>query len=302
MDDYTLDMDRPDSDSSRFTFRKVTTHLRPPRLAVLLKQDLSYWQQACLSIHRWTSQVWGGRYVPIIPTDGNSISEPFWRILETFDPDYLFHYQPIGLDLKDHDSDRYADFVDRFATDLTDEEEEVTPEHRNQAERQVRDVLVDGLELSSSLEEKIVERFNPFHRKSVVCRRARGRSGVSHPLTDVTEIASSSDLEDTHFFDLSALPIELRLLTTSAIGDSSGLTEGVSDRGVDPEVQEITLDDLDSLLQKAWEPKRNDLRFPYDLTNLHCASAYRIFTRAEDPDVVVFGSSLEDYDQVKNLV
>lgn len=234
--------------------------------------------------------------MPIIPTDGHSIAEPFWKILEAFDPDYLFHYQPVGQDLKNHNSDRYADAVERFAAGFTDEGEEMTSELKKQAEKKARDKSIDGLEVSSSLEDKIVKRLNPFHRESVICRRSKGRTGVPHQLTNVTEIASSADLEETHYFDLSVLPAELRLLATSVIGDSSGLIEGISERGVDPEVQEITLNNLDSLLQKAWDPKRNDLRFPYDLTNLHCTSAYRShITRVEEPDVIVLGSSLEDY-------
>lgn len=68
--------------------------------------------------------------MPIIPTDGSSIEEPFWKILEAFDPDYLFHYQPVGQDLKRHNPDRYADLVDHFATNFTDDGEEVTAEIR----------------------------------------------------------------------------------------------------------------------------------------------------------------------------
>jgi hypothetical protein len=53
------------------------------------------------------SEVWGGAYNFIVPTDGNTIKEEFWAILERYDPDYLYQYRYTLSDLKYADPEMY---------------------------------------------------------------------------------------------------------------------------------------------------------------------------------------------------
>ncbi len=49
----------------------------------------------------WLCTLWGGQYSLIVPTDGQTIAEPFLDLLEAFDPDYITVYQRSGRDLED---------------------------------------------------------------------------------------------------------------------------------------------------------------------------------------------------------
>ncbi len=73
--------------------KTIHVRLRPVRIAVLIDETDSSWRGTCLSIIELASQIWGGRYSLIIPTDGQRIREDFWVLLQAFDPDYLYPYE-----------------------------------------------------------------------------------------------------------------------------------------------------------------------------------------------------------------
>jgi hypothetical protein len=74
-------------------FRSVGTRLRPARLAILVDLKDPDWMHTCLEVIEWTTRVWGGWYSIIVPTDGFTINDCFFEILEYFDPDYIYVYQ-----------------------------------------------------------------------------------------------------------------------------------------------------------------------------------------------------------------
>jgi hypothetical protein len=52
-------------------------------------------------------------YSCIVPTDGKTISEEFWRLLEDFDPDYVYTYRKTMIDIKASRPDECNAWVQR---------------------------------------------------------------------------------------------------------------------------------------------------------------------------------------------
>jgi len=68
--------------------KRITTKLRPHKLAILVLKNKD-WRDHCLKVIEAYSQIWGGAFNLIIPTDGEKIDEKFWFLLENYDPDYI---------------------------------------------------------------------------------------------------------------------------------------------------------------------------------------------------------------------
>lgn len=69
----------------------INTSLRPHRVATLIFKEAD-WREKCLKLIESYSQIWGGAYNLIIPTNGEKIDEKFWVLLKKFDPDYIATY------------------------------------------------------------------------------------------------------------------------------------------------------------------------------------------------------------------
>ncbi len=63
------------------SFKTINASVRPARVAVLVDRSDEDWQDTCLHVIEFFSQIWGGAYNLIIPTDGKTIDERFWTIL-----------------------------------------------------------------------------------------------------------------------------------------------------------------------------------------------------------------------------
>lgn len=75
--------------------KKINTGLRPAKVATFIFKGFG-WREKVLEVIKTNSQIWGGWHNIIIPTDGKSIDESFWVLLEVFDPDYLTIYNETG--------------------------------------------------------------------------------------------------------------------------------------------------------------------------------------------------------------
>ncbi len=87
--------------------KKLFTAVRPPRVACLVNQDDDDWQQTCMRIIEFFSRVWGGAHNIIIPTDGQGLTESFWKVLEAYDADYIYYYLQTGKDFKARNPEAY---------------------------------------------------------------------------------------------------------------------------------------------------------------------------------------------------
>lgn len=68
-------------------------------MAFLVNPENADWQEQLDAIWKFNQERWGGRYNPIIPTDGASIKEGWWRFLRETDPDYVFSTVSLSKDL-----------------------------------------------------------------------------------------------------------------------------------------------------------------------------------------------------------
>ena len=84
----------------------VEVRHRPRRLAFLLDVDESS-EERFNEIADFNVSCWGGRYNPIIPLIEGKITEPYWRLLELIDPDILYTYHDLNIEL-----------IKRISTDL----------------------------------------------------------------------------------------------------------------------------------------------------------------------------------------
>jgi len=68
---------------------------RPHRVAFLI-DPRHVTRERLNEIFAYSISRWGGRYHPIVPTDGQTIAEPYQRILQAVDPDTVIHDVALG--------------------------------------------------------------------------------------------------------------------------------------------------------------------------------------------------------------
>lgn len=74
----------------------IYIHKRPTKIVFLIKPDQNDWEEQIDAIWDYNQVKWGGRYNPIIPTNGEIIEEEWWIFLEKIDPDYVISVSPIN--------------------------------------------------------------------------------------------------------------------------------------------------------------------------------------------------------------
>ena len=97
--------------NENFSYRTIVTGLRPPKVATLICTKDEDWIDTSIRIIEYYSQLWGGNYNLIIPTDGKKIDDIFLDILKEYDPDYIFRYSKSLLDLKYIDNNKYLEII-----------------------------------------------------------------------------------------------------------------------------------------------------------------------------------------------
>lgn len=173
--------------------KKLFTAVRPPRVACLVNQHDDDWQQTCMRVIEFFSRVWGGGHNIIIPTDGNTISDPFWKILEAYDADYIYYYLQTGTDFKARNPDEYRARLEKEVKNYLNGQ----PFHD---EKQARD-YVDGLlqhEMftpapTPEFGEAIRNRLSPFHLLGDVIRGLWADVPVRDPLTSIPTLLKGCD-------------------------------------------------------------------------------------------------------------
>ena len=69
---------------------------RPIKIAFLVNPQQSDWQGQIDAICDFGQDKWGGRYYPIVPTDGTLIGADWWHFLGELDPDYVISVFPLA--------------------------------------------------------------------------------------------------------------------------------------------------------------------------------------------------------------
>jgi hypothetical protein len=106
---------------TQLDFKTLLVGVRPARVAVLVNVEDRDWQHTCQRIIEVFCLTWGGAHNIIVPTDGNTISEPFWDILKAFDADYIYRYCKTLFDLSYSAPDQYTNIIQQNLQQWLDE-------------------------------------------------------------------------------------------------------------------------------------------------------------------------------------
>ena len=209
-------------------FKTIFASVRPARVAVLLDRSDPDWQETCLRIIEFFSSLWGGKYNIIVPTDGETISAPFWDILETYDPDYLYEYKKTLKDLKSARPEKYNEILDRetdkFISTSSGADRQAT---RETIDKQLENKFVSRFGVSQKLENEIKQRLAPFYLPNYIVQAGGITAGSSPPfsLTAVTTILSNCE----HPTEIVSLAVSCknipRLWCAASVGQMHGSYE-----------------------------------------------------------------------------
>jgi hypothetical protein len=169
--------------------KRIFTGVRPARIAVFVRTDDPHWQATCIRIIEFFSATWGGGYNIIVPTDGKTIEEPFWSLLDVYDPDYLYLYYYSGDDLRINEPENYERWVDKHLEQyiaggpVSDREAA-----RRDIDEQLRNSSVfPGPE--SDLQQKLIKALAPFHIGQHAFEKSVGvGSSPSFPLAPLVKL------------------------------------------------------------------------------------------------------------------
>lgn len=280
-------------------FKTVLASVRPVRIAVLIDQQDEDWQATCLRVIEFLSTVWGGSYNIIIPTDGTSISETFWQILDAFDPDYFFFYYKTGADLKINHPEKYKEWLEKTTqnylsnTDATD---------IDNARLHIDERLLEHHftpDLPETLQLQLKKRLAPFHFKNHAIEQGIGVGAKArYPLAPLANVLPNTE----HAKQLmryrplygGVFPLWLASIT-GLTGDSFG--EIISAQNMVP----FECDNYEALKfvmrnGKLDSNSEEDTITPFDLTNVNL-SLYRSKNASpyRGPLVVVTGDTVFDF-------
>lgn len=304
---------------SELFYRNVTSAVRTPRFAVLVSKSEKHWKSYVNGIVQSFSQVWGGEHFIIIPTDGKTIDDTFWKILEAYSPDYIGRYIPSLMDLKVADPKAYEAVKERHRKgwQLPDEEFE---KHWNE---QVKSANLKGLDVDKVLSEELKNRLSPFYfTDHIVKENVFSNSALGYPFTHIEHIVESAKDRPTEIFR----PLEVddssyKLLTLSRAGalsddyaqvlESKGFTINTLPNGSDTfrmldYVEALESNEYDSHWRRTFSNVDNDgeyppedfvSKLPFSLSLLHLGKFYRHATHRdwEESILVIIGDTMDDY-------
>ncbi|MFN8139103.1 MAG: hypothetical protein U0R49_04825 [Fimbriimonadales bacterium] len=166
-----------------------------------MPSESEYWQEQYLDAIQWATTQWGGWFSILIPTNGDSIREEFYKIAQKFDPDHIVRYTPVFGDLQRWNPEEYRARADNEMSRLlaphdSDTQTGIAEEIRRQLNassfslppisQQVRDRLFevsgfsDGQIIGVSLSQKSIVSFEAVE----VLRVAQARLPIITPLME----------------------------------------------------------------------------------------------------------------------
>ncbi|MER5521281.1 hypothetical protein [Streptomyces sp. NPDC002763] len=293
------------------TYQNITATVRPPRCAIFINKNSEYWQTAVNVAIAQASQVWGGRYFLIVPTDGEKIEGKFWELLESYSPDHLAVCNLTFTDLEEANPEKYGE-VKRFHRNSERTEDWSDAEFEDWFTGSAAQSQVDELTISHALSEELVYRLSPFHHSDAIDQHLTSTSGFGYPFTKIAKIISAT----TRHIGLVRLPPVIgdptfKLLIHSETGvGSDKYIEEISEAGFVtkrlPDTYKLT--DVLNHVQGSQRPYSGeheqphlDEHFlpntPFGLSMLHLGQYYRADTHRSDkePIVVVLGDTVEDF-------
>jgi len=180
----------------KLSFKTVHASVRPARVAILVDSSDPDWQHTCLRIVEFYSQLWGGAYNVIVPTDGISIDERFWSLLEAFDPDYIFRYTKSLEDLALSYPDRYNEILEKQVDASVAQSGFPTRDAAKiDIDKRLRNTWISKFDVAQTLHQEIKARLTPFWFEQWVVDAQPITAGSVPPfhLTNITKIITSTE-------------------------------------------------------------------------------------------------------------
>lgn len=230
------------------SYRNVTLTVRTPRLAVLIDKEEPQWHAHVEGIIQAFTQTWGGEYFIIIPTDGKTIDEKFWEILEAYSPDKIGRYVPTLPDLEDADPILYQKIKEQHKIAWSLESDEDFEKTWNS---QVNHSKIGSLELSKELLEELKNRLAPFHNRDyIVNENVRRGQPLGYPFTDILNILEyANDKPEKITIPKPLTNKELRLIASSRTGAvTQHFIDEIKRKGVADNSYPSSLNDKDYVL------------------------------------------------------
>lgn len=304
-------------------YRNISMAVRSARLAVLIPKDDPCWKSVVLRVFEWFSKVWGGGYFIIVPTDGKTIDDVFWKILKDYDPDYIYSFKPSFLDLENSNPSEFVQSYDKYVKQY----KSVSPE---MSDDDIRNRIRNGFSLmereeftiEKELQEKIKQEIAPFHfEDNVVGPIVFSDSSVGYPLTSIETIMNYGLVEKIWVLD-PIRNIDCALMVHSNWGIyNKPFYEKLEKLGVqiDHIPNTIALNDLlemaiqnkisDGCIQikkslaglqgsDRWYPEEDITKFTPYKTSLFHLQKYLINHGPDfynEPDILVFGETIQDF-------
>lgn len=300
-------------------YRNIASSVRTPRYAVFINNNDKYWRTYIDGIIQCFSQVWGGEYFLIIPTDGKTIDDKFWEILEAYSPDKLGKYVPNLNDLREADPKQFELIKEqhRKAWDLQDEKE-----FEKTWEEQVKQSHYDSLQISNELSEELKNRLSPFYfADHIISENTMRDSPLGFPFTEIIDIVDNAKEKPTKIaINKQIKSPEFRLMVSSRAGIVSrpfrdklkdiGFSEIAIPAGFRDKDLVIALEkgEYDLKLQKSISeslghdtsryPQEDFLpHLPFKLSMLKLGKFYRLDIHREEEEnlVVVIGNEITNF-------
>ncbi|MEV7400008.1 hypothetical protein AB0N93_06235 [Streptomyces sp. NPDC091267] len=287
------------------THQNITATVRPPRCAIFINRNSPYWQAAADGAITCASEVWGGRYFLIIPTDGLSIGDKYWEVLEAYSPDHLAVYNLSFSDLKSADPEAYRRTQERYQESWKKDGHPIEHFERFFSESSSMSRL-DDFEVTNDLQEELIYRLSPFHHDAhAIDQYLRHGSGFGYPYTKVAKIAAYAAKNIGRVFVPKAEDDPtLSLLIHSQTGSASDQYQ--------TDILEANFpcrplaDDSDSLALLAQmlgekqlmnKPLSYAENLPFNVSMLHLGQYYRVDRHRthKEPVIMILGDTVDDF-------
>jgi hypothetical protein len=282
-------------------FKTLFVSVRPGRVAVLVNSADSDWMHTCVRVLEFLSTVWGGKHSLILPTNGATISETFWQLLEAFDPDYIYYYRKTMEDKRRSEPASYEEILKNECErhGATSDEDPI----RNELDRALRNAFTEDFNISPELQEELKFRVAPlfFEQDVLQIGPIVAASSAHYPLTSIEKIVLNCE-KPTNITqikaDLPEMPPLWHIAATGQFNDK--YAQALRDNGLQISEQDFSTDPH-GLFSSIFDPP-DRITTPFGLSMLQLGSyRSRDFQYWNEPAVVVVGDSLEDFCLYQNL-
>lgn len=275
------------------TYKKITTGVRPPRIAVFFNRDSKGWRSIIEGIIEIFSTIWGGRYNIIVPTDGNIIEEHFLQILREFNPDICCYYNHTNVDFL-YSSEGIKEkenlvkvLMERFSISRIEAEMQI---YANKTPDEL-DIFDKNEQFVNYLTSKLSFFYNKDKPKLIrwhwQTKRPMNALKIEHYFSEVQE-----HVGPPFYYDLDNCSEDFKLLLASYTGSGKYLYS----KRLDIHIEQVTKETELYLIRDIYERRVPDT-YPFALSGYGLSETSEFYSIGTEilSCVLIFGSSASDY-------